>query len=115
MPWPEPQLWPILAGAFVIHVCYKLLQAMAYQRGAYTVVYPVVRGTGPLFAVIGAMVIFGEHFTAGQWLGVAVLLAGIFGLAAYNLRHVELERETLVAALGLAVFDRRLRRALHHL
>jgi len=30
-------------------------------------------------------------------------MAGIFGLAAYNLRHVEVERETLVPALGLAV------------
>ncbi|MFC2968961.1 EamA family transporter [Acidimangrovimonas pyrenivorans] len=103
VPWPEPHMWPIFAGAFVIHVGYKLLQAMAYQRGAYTVVYPVVRGTGPLFAVLGAMLIFGEHFTAGQWGGVAVLLTGIFGLAAYNLRHVDLGRETLVPALGLAV------------
>ncbi|OSP56685.1 EamA family transporter [Pseudoruegeria sp. SK021] len=103
VPWPEPHMWPILAGAFVIHVAYKVLQAMAYQRGAYTVVYPVVRGTGPLVAVIGASLFFGEHFSAVQWFGVAVLLSGIFGLAAYNLVHVTLERETLVPALLLAV------------
>ena len=41
-------MWPIFAGAVVIHIGYKVLQAMAYTRGAYTVVYPVVRGTGPL-------------------------------------------------------------------
>ena len=52
VPWPEPQMWPIFAGAWVIHIVYKLLQAQAYSKGAYTVVYPVVRGTGPLFAVI---------------------------------------------------------------
>ncbi|MBW6507084.1 MAG: DMT family transporter [Rhodobacteraceae bacterium] len=103
VPWPEPHMWPIFAGAFIIHAGYKLAQAMTYQRGAYTVVYPVVRGTGPLFAVLGAMVIFGEHFTAGQWAGLAVLLSGIFGLAIYNLRTITLARETLVAALGFAV------------
>ena len=103
VPWPEPHLWPILAGAFVIHVAYKILQAMAYSRGAYTVVYPVVRGTGPLFAVIGAGILFGEHFTAVQWLGVGVLLAGIFGLAAYNLARLTVARDTLPTALGLAV------------
>ncbi len=103
VPWPEPHMWPIFAGAFVIHVAYKFAQAMTYSRGAYTVVYPVVRGTGPLFAVIGAGLLFGEHFTAGQWAGVGVLLSGIFGLAAYNLRHVTVDRDTLVPALGLAV------------
>jgi len=103
VPWPEPHMWPIFAGVFVIHATYKVLQAMAYSRGAYTVVYPVVRGTAPLFAVIGAGLVFGESFNAGQWLGVAVLLSGIFGLAAYNLRHITIDRETLVAALGLAV------------
>ncbi|AKO96232.1 MAG: EamA family transporter [Marinovum algicola] len=104
VPWPEPHMWPIFAGAFVIHTAYKLLQAMAYTRGAYTVVYPVVRGTGPLFAVIGAYLIFDESFTLVQWLGVGVLLAGIFGLAVYNLIFLTAARETLNAALALAVF-----------
>lgn len=103
VPWPEPHMWPIFVGVFVIHVGYKVLQAMAYSRGAYTVVYPVVRGTGPLFTVIGAWLLFGETFNAAQWLGVAVLLAGIYGLALYNLRHISLERDTLVPALWLAV------------
>ncbi len=103
VPWPEPGLWPLLAGAVVIHLGYKLSQATAYSRGAYTVVYPVVRGTGPLFAVIGAWLVFGEVFSAVQWLGVATLVAGILGLALYNLRHIEVARDTLAAALWLAV------------
>ena len=103
VPWPEPHMWIIFAGAWVIHTAYKLLQAMAYTRGAYTVVYPVVRGTGPLFTVIGAYLIFEETFTGMQWAGVAVLLAGIFGLAIYNLIFLTSERDTLHAALGLAV------------
>ena len=103
VPWPEPHMWPIFAGAVVIHVGYKVLQAMTYTRGAYTVVYPVVRGTGPLFAVIGAGLIFGERFTLGQWVGLATLVGAILGLAAYNLRHVLVARDTLVPALWLAL------------
>ncbi|RBI86988.1 multidrug transporter [Rhodosalinus halophilus] len=102
VPWPEPHMWPIFAGAMLIHLGYKILQGLAYTKGAYTVVYPVVRGTGPLFAVIGALVIFGEAFSPAQWLGLAVLLTGIFGLAAYNLAFWPTARETLPAALGLA-------------
>ena len=103
VPWPEPHMWPIFAGAFLIHVGYKVLQAMAYSRGAYTVVYPVVRGTAPLFAVIGAWILFGETFNAGQWAGLAVLLAGIYGFALYNMRTITLDRDTMVPALWLAV------------
>lgn len=102
VPWPEPHMWLIFAGVFVIHLGYKLLQAFAYTKGAYTVVYPVVRGTGPLFTVVGAYLIFAETFTATQWLGVAVLLAGIFGLALYNYIYLVTDRATLMPALWLA-------------
>ncbi|MFP4274487.1 MAG: SMR family transporter [Paracoccaceae bacterium] len=103
VPWPEPHMWPIFAAMMVIHTAYKLLQSWAYSKGAYTVVYPVVRGTGPLFTVLGAWMLFGEVFNTQQWLGVAVLLSGIFGLAAYNLAFLVPARETLPAALTLAV------------
>lgn len=103
VPWPEPHMWPVFAGAFVIHSLYKVLQAMTYTLGAYTVVYPVVRGTGPLFTVLAAGVVFGEVYAPGQWVGVAVLVAGILGLAAYNLRHVTLNRDRMVPALCFAV------------
>lgn len=103
VPWPQPHMWPLFAVIWAVHVIYKVVQAMAYSRGAYTVVYPVVRGTGPLFTVIGAGVLFGEHFTPVQWLGVAVLVGGIYGLALYNLRTLTVGRDTLVQALALAV------------
>ncbi|MEM8578606.1 MAG: EamA family transporter [Pseudomonadota bacterium] len=103
VPWPEPHMWPIFALIFAVHVIYKCLQAWAYTKGAYTVVYPVVRGCGPFFTIIGAYLLFEETFSLVQWLGVLVLMAGIFGLAAYNLRHTQAERDTMPAALALAV------------
>lgn len=103
VPWPEPHMWPIFATAFAIHVAYKLLQAMAYTKGSYTVVYPVVRGMGPLFTVIGAYLIFGETFNTVQWLGVVILLCGIFGLAFYNYLFLDTNRDTLGIALFLAM------------
>ncbi len=103
VPPPPLDLWWVFAGAMLVHFVYKVLMAMTYQRGAYTVVYPVVRGTGPLFTVLGAGLIFGEHFTATQWAGVGLLLAGLFGLSAYNMAKVVVDRATLIPALGLAV------------
>jgi drug/metabolite transporter (DMT)-like permease len=103
VPWPDPALIPFFVLVWFIHVGYKLSQAYTYTLGSYTVVYPVVRGTGPLFAVIGAGLLFGEHFTLGQWAGVGTLVTGIYGLGLYNLRHWQFGREHLKPALAMAV------------
>lgn len=103
VPWPEQEVWLFFAIAWVIHVGYKLAQASAYSVGSYTVVYPVVRGIGPVFTVIGAGILFNESFAAVQWLGVAMLATGILGLAVYNLRNTTTDRARLPLALGLAV------------
>ena len=103
VPWPEGAQWAILAGAVAIHLGYKLAQAMAYSRGAFTVVYPVVRGTGPLVTVLAAGVVFGESYSAVQWGGVLLLSGGILALSAVNLRGIGIGRPRLAAALGWAL------------
>ncbi len=103
LPLPQGSQWLLLAGVFVIHTTYKYILAMAYSRAAYTVVYPVVRGTGPLVTVFGAWIVFGEVFTLMQWMGVLCLSGGIFALAGFNLQQTKVGRDVLWSALGLAV------------
>ncbi|MEM7213402.1 MAG: DMT family transporter [Pseudomonadota bacterium] len=102
VPLPGPNLWILFPGVMVIHLAYKWVLAMAYSRGAFTAVYPIVRGTGPLVTVVFAGVVFGEFFSVGQWGGVALLSGGIFVLALWNLRQAEIDRPVLMAAIGLA-------------
>ena len=79
VPWPEPKMWLIFFYAWLIHTIYKWLQAEAYSRGAYTVVYPIVRGTSPLFTIFIAGILFDERFSNIQWAGVLIMCLGIFG------------------------------------
>jgi hypothetical protein len=58
-----------LCWAFALHAVYKVLQAMTYTRGAYTVVYPVVRGTGPLVHRGRRRSVFQEHYGRCNGLG----------------------------------------------
>lgn len=103
VPWPEPHMWLIFLGMFVIHVIYKITQGMAYAHGAYTVVYPVVRGLGPLVTVAAAGLVFGERFAALQWGGLLVLTLAIFALAALNFSRETVDRGELRLALLWAV------------
>ncbi|MEL6681821.1 MAG: DMT family transporter [Pseudomonadota bacterium] len=99
VPWPNLTTALILLGAVIVHFCYKVTMAMAYERAAYTVVYPVVRGTGPVVTVIAASLFFGEHFTLVQWLGVACLSGGIFVLAWVNLAEDQIDPIALKTGL----------------
>ena len=103
VPWPDAPTALILAGAVVIHFAYKVAMARAYEKAAFTVVYPVVRGTGPLVTVIAASVFFGEFYSALQWLGVACLSGGILLLALRNLREEKLDLQSLQAGLVWAL------------
>ncbi|MEO1639175.1 MAG: EamA family transporter [Pseudomonadota bacterium] len=103
VPWPEGIMWPLLVGAMVIHFAYKVTMALAYERAAYTVVYPVVRGTGPLVTVIAASVFFAEHFTALQWVGVACLSGGILLLALRNISEETIDPYALKLGLFWAL------------
>lgn len=103
VPWPQGGEWLILGVAMVIHFAYKLTMALAYERAAYTVVYPVVRGMGPLATLAFAALFLSEHYGPLQWAGVLMLSGAILGLAAVNLRNVQVGRPALVAGLAWAV------------
>ncbi len=103
VPWPNTATAFFLVGAIVVHFAYKVTMALAYERAAYTVVYPVVRGTGPLVTVIAASLFFHEHFTAMQWVGVACLSGGILLLALRNLSEEEIDPLSLKIGLVWAL------------
>ena len=103
VPWPTAFTSWMLAGAVVIHFIYKYTMAAAYEKAAYTVVYPVVRGTGPIVTVIAATIFFQEHFTTMQWVGVACLSGGILLLALRNLSEDTIDLRALKVGIAWAV------------
>lgn len=69
--------WVAIVASGAVHGVYFVLLQRGYRHGALSVVYPVARGTGPLFAVIAAVVLFGEQPGLLGSAGIAAILAGI--------------------------------------
>ncbi|MGJ8612222.1 MAG: EamA family transporter, partial [Octadecabacter sp.] len=99
VPWPTTTTFLILIGAMVVHFAYKMTVALAYERAAYTVVYPVIRGTGPVVTVVGASILFQEHFSALQWLGVLMLSTAMLFLALRNMAAEQVDLRGLKIGL----------------
>lgn len=105
-PLPAPDLVPILVVVYFVHLLYEWLQAASFHRGAFTVVYPISRGTGPFFTAIIAIFVFSEHLRLGQWFGLLVLSGSIVSLALANLaekRREGVHPRDMQTAIGIAV------------
>jgi drug/metabolite transporter (DMT)-like permease len=72
-------IWFLIGTAFV-HALYELLLVKSYESAAFSAVYPVARGTGPLFTAIGAMLFLHEHPPALQLLGIAFVCGGVISI-----------------------------------
>ncbi len=105
-PLPEGFLVPVLAVSFIFHVGYEWMQSAAFTKGAFTLVYPIARGTGPLVTAILALFVFSENLELSQWAGILLLSGAIISLAGINMREKQVNdsiRAALLPSIFLAV------------
>ncbi|MHA1546955.1 MAG: EamA family transporter [Alphaproteobacteria bacterium] len=74
---PAAQAWPWLLASVALHVGYTLLLTRAYRIGDFSTVYPLARGTAPIFVVVAGSLWLGETPPALGLAGIALLLAGV--------------------------------------
>jgi drug/metabolite transporter (DMT)-like permease len=70
-------LWFSLSSA-VLHITYNLVLQKGYRSGDLSVVYPLARGTGPLFSSMAAIVFLHEPLKLSASIGLLLILAGVF-------------------------------------
>ncbi len=73
--------WLAIAASAAVHVIYSLVLQRGYRASDFSIVYPLARGSGPLFAVFGAILLLGEAPSLLGWLGIAAILGGILLIA----------------------------------
>jgi drug/metabolite transporter (DMT)-like permease len=72
-----PAAWAIGGASGVVEVAYFACLAEAYRRSDLSVVYPIARGSAPLFALAVGVVVLGERLPPAAWGGVGLLIAGL--------------------------------------
>jgi drug/metabolite transporter (DMT)-like permease len=76
-----PVEWGALAASALVHVLYFSVLLTGYRKADLTVVYPVARGSGPLLASIGAVLVLGETITLLGGIGILAVCGGVFLIA----------------------------------
>jgi drug/metabolite transporter (DMT)-like permease len=81
---PKLSLLLLLAlGSGILQIAYFLTLQRGYRKGDVSIVYPLARGSGPLLAVIFAIILFHERPGVIGLIGAGVVVAGVvvIGLA----------------------------------
>lgn len=72
---------PLILGSMgingALHLTYYWLLARGYQAGDLSLVYPLARGTGPLLASLGAILLLGERPGLSVVLGAVLVSVGV--------------------------------------
>ena len=83
--WSRPMLWLSLSSA-VLHIGYFLILQKGYRSSDLSVVYPLARGTGPLFSFIAAILFFQEPLKLTATVGLFLILGGVLVRTGLNFR-----------------------------
>jgi drug/metabolite transporter (DMT)-like permease len=72
-------VWLLFGTAFV-HAIYELLLVKSYESAAFSAVYPVARGTGPLFTALGAIFLLHERPPPIELIGILCVCGGVIAI-----------------------------------
>lgn len=78
--WGFPE-WALIVASGVTHLAYFHVLLRGYAASDLTVVYPVARGTAPLVASLGAVLLLGESLSTLGAIGVLAVTGGVFLIA----------------------------------
>jgi len=93
--------WGWLAGSFATHLVYLICLIKAFERADMSTAYPVMRGSAPVMASLGAVLLLRDPLTPIVVAGIAMVSAGTFLIA---LRRRADERSLLWAlATGASI------------
>jgi drug/metabolite transporter (DMT)-like permease len=70
--------WLCIVATGLIHSVYFWCMGGAYQRGDLSLVYPLARGSGPLFVPIFAILLLHEEIAPVGGLGILLIIGGIY-------------------------------------
>lgn len=101
VPMPSGIVWVWVIGSGVLHTAYKLFLAAAYQHGDLSRVYPIARGSAPMFVVLAGFFLLPDSVEGQEYFGIGLIGAGVMMMAQGIFKSGE-ARSLIPLALGSA-------------
>ncbi|QHV99340.1 DMT family transporter [Spirosoma endbachense] len=86
--YSQPLLWFSLSSA-VLHLGYYIVLQKGYRSADLSVVYPLARGSGPLFSSLSAILFLHEQLRLSATIGLFLIIAGVLLLTGLSFNKVD--------------------------
>ena len=100
---PRAAAWPWIIGSVIFHLGYFIGLTEAYRTGDMGQVYPIARGSAPLMTAVASTIFVGETIGLRGWLGILILVGGVFLLSLRGGRDLHFDKRAVAFALFTAV------------
>ena len=98
IPSPSVESIPYIILSAILHNGYQWFLLSAYKLGDYTKVYPIARGSAPIFVSIVSLIFFAVVLSRFELLGIAVICLGILSLSFQDSTSIT-NRKAIIYAL----------------
>ena len=102
--FPDPGTWPYLIGSVITHTGYFICLINGYRVGDLSFVYPLARGSGPIYAAILTYFVVGEALSPTGIAAVIIICTAILSLTFVGGRITESGKAPVLLALGTGMF-----------
>lgn len=93
----------LILASMVLHGLYVLLLAYTYTVSDLSQAYPIMRGISPLLVPIVGVLLLKEHLLWLGWIGISLIVAGIFFLNGFQARKVVFLNKATLAAISVGI------------
>ena len=80
---PAWEAWPYLLTSVVLHIGYNTFLILAYRVADFSHAYPLARGSAPMLATAGGVLLAGDVLTTTSFIGIVVVCVGIIMLSMH--------------------------------
>lgn len=80
--FPSPDVWLWLLISVLVEIIYLVLLSISYQKTDLSVIYPIGRGSAPVFITLWSILLMGEKPGFAGLFGIFLIIIGI-GLVSY--------------------------------
>jgi drug/metabolite transporter (DMT)-like permease len=102
--WPLPlYIWPYIVCSALVEAVYFITLIRAYEKGDFSLVYPMARGSAPAFLTVWAVIFLGDRPRPFGLVGIALLVLGLIVVGGKSWWSLKKKSVLTSSAIGLAL------------
>ena len=104
--FPPRSMWIFALISMSLEAIYFILLSNAYTDNDFSLVYPIARGTAPVFIMLWSVLFLHEELTTSGMIGIGMIVCGMISIGATSLiqnRGSRLHLKGIILALTVAL------------